>query len=209
MKPSLYALAACLMALAACDPRVEEPVPPKHDRSPASLASPSGRALAASAGPTRCIRPTPTAPTRTLSGPSPDPRCPADTAVAPPTLAMGAVAFQGGDKLRVKVEVARRDEDRQRGLMFRQAMPADQGMIFVFDGPEKNHQFWMHNTCIPLDMLFIAADGTIVGLEENVPTMDDSTFEVGCPSAYVLELNAGAARKHGIAAGQKVELELP
>jgi uncharacterized membrane protein (UPF0127 family) len=46
-----------------------------------------------------------------------------------------------------------------------------------------------------------------VGIEENVPTMDDSTFEVGCPSSFVLELNAGTTRKHGIAAGQKVHLD--
>jgi uncharacterized membrane protein (UPF0127 family) len=85
-------------------------------------------------------------------------------------------------------------------------MPEDRGMIFTFE-ERQNHRFWMHNTCIPLDMLFIDGDGTIVGIEENTSTMDDSTFEVGCPSNYVLELNAGWTRKHGVKAGQKVKLE--
>ena len=79
-------------------------------------------------------------------------------------------------------------------------------MIFVFEEPT-NHSFWMHNTCIPLDMLYIDDDGTIVGIEENTPTMDDSTFAVGCPARYVLEVNAGWTRKRGVAAGQRVKFD--
>ena len=56
-------------------------------------------------------------------------------------------------------------------------------------------------------MFFIDGDGTIVGVEENVPTMNDNTYSAGCPSRYVLELNAGFARRHGLRAGQKVRLE--
>ena len=78
-------------------------------------------------------------------------------------------------------------------------------MIFLFEERE-NHTFWMHNTCIPLDMLFLDDDGTIVGIQENTPTMNDSTFDVGCPSRNVLEVNAGFTRKYGIKAGQRVEL---
>jgi hypothetical protein len=65
----------------------------------------------------------------------------------------------------------------------------------------------MHNTCIPLDMLFIDDDGLIVGIEENTPTMSDDTFSVGCSSKYVLELNAGWCRRHGVVAGQKVRFD--
>jgi uncharacterized membrane protein (UPF0127 family) len=119
---------------------------------------------------------------------------------------MGKVTFEGAPDFTAEVEIAETEETRQRGLMFRRSMAEHHGMIFNFDHPRHN-QFWMHNTCIPLDMLFIAEDGTIVGIEENVPTMDDSTFEVGCPSSYVLELNAGTTRRHGIAAGQKVHLD--
>ena len=72
---------------------------------------------------------------------------------------------------------------------------------------KENHSFWMHNTCIPLDMLYLDDDGLIVGIEENTPTISDDTFEVGCASRYVLELNAGWTRAHGVTAGQKVKIE--
>jgi hypothetical protein len=85
-------------------------------------------------------------------------------------------------------------------------MADDRGMIFWFQEKE-NHSFWMHNTCIPLDMLYIDADGLVVGIEESTPTMSDDTFEVGCPSQYVLELNAGWCRAHGVKAGQRVKID--
>ncbi|HEX7602742.1 MAG TPA: DUF192 domain-containing protein, partial [Polyangiaceae bacterium] len=62
---------------------------------------------------------------------------------------------------------------------------------------------WMHNTCISLDMMFIDEDGTIVGILENVPTLNDEARTVGCPSRYVLEVNGGWSRRHGVSAGQK------
>ncbi|HEY4118295.1 MAG TPA: DUF192 domain-containing protein, partial [Byssovorax sp.] len=106
----------------------------------------------------------------------------------------------------VNVEVTENDHDRQRGLMFRRSMPEDHGMIFLFPTKE-DHSFWMHNTCIPLDMLYIDDDGLVVGIEENTPTMSDDTFSVGCSSKYVLELNAGWCRRHGVVAGQKVRFD--
>jgi uncharacterized protein len=106
----------------------------------------------------------------------------------------------------VVVEIAKKEQERSRGLMYRKSMPENRGMLFLFE-ERRNHSFWMHNTCIPLDMLFIDSDGMIVGIEENTPTLDDSTFEVGCPSTYVLELNAGWARSHAVVAGQKVRID--
>jgi uncharacterized membrane protein (UPF0127 family) len=187
-----------------CEPRIEEPLPPPK------IASKPATARASSAHETSpapaCLRPTPAVATRQITTPVPDPRCPKDPLDAPPKLRMGKVTFEGAPSFTAEVEIAETEETRERGLMFRRSMAEDHGMIFAFDRPRHN-QFWMHNTCIPLDMLFIAEDGTIVGIEENVPTMDDSTFEVGCPSSFVLELNAGTTRKHGIAAGQKVHLD--
>jgi uncharacterized membrane protein (UPF0127 family) len=90
--------------------------------------------------------------------------------------------------------------------MYRREMAADEGMLFVFERPER-HSFWMHNTCLPLDMLFIDEDGTVVGIEENTPTMNDSTFGVPCPSKYVLEVNAGWTRRHGVVAGARAIIE--
>jgi uncharacterized membrane protein (UPF0127 family) len=77
-------------------------------------------------------------------------------------------------------------------------------MLFLFDA-ERDLSFWMRNTCIALDMLFIAADRVIVGIEENVPTLNDDSYAPGdCNSRYVLEVNAGWARRHGVRAGDKL-----
>jgi uncharacterized membrane protein (UPF0127 family) len=90
--------------------------------------------------------------------------------------------------------------------MYRTAMPEDQGMIFSWP-EEAERTFWMHNTCIPLDMLFIAADGTILGVVEQVPVLNDSPRGIPCPVAHVLELNAGWVRAHGVAPGQRIKIE--
>ena len=77
----------------------------------------------------------------------------------------------------------------------------------LFDlGVRDDHKFWMHNTCIPLDLLYIDEDGLLVGIVENAPTLDDEARGVGCPSRWVLEVNAGWARRHGVAAGQRMSL---
>jgi uncharacterized protein len=214
-----------LLFVAACEHRIEEPVPPGPGKS-ATSASASGRApsvapttsSAAAAGSAsgtaggapaeaRCIEPTPAEPERkvTLQGKF-DPKCPADPDT-PPKLRTGKVTFDAVADKPVTVEIAERGEARMRGLMYRKSMAEDAGMIFVFQGPKEEHTFWMKNTCIPLDMLFIDDDGTIVGIEENTPTLTEATFGVGCKSRYVLELNAGWTRKHGVKAGQKVKLE--
>ena len=151
------------------------------------------------------MKPTPATPERTVDGPSPDPRCPADPE-KPAPLKTGKVAFAEAGGETVTIEVAANDHDRQRGLMYRRSMADDHGMVFTFDAPEE-HRFWMHNTCIPLDLLFIDKDGTILGIEENAHTMDDSTYAIPCVSSYVLELNAGWTRKHGVKAGQRVTLD--
>lgn len=209
------ALALCAIALTAigCERRIEEPIPPVTSEAPharqavgAAPAAGNGDGPAAATAAGRCIHATPPAPSRTLKAPGPDPRCPPDPLDKPPDLRRGKVIFADEKATRVSVEIADKDEVRARGLMFRKHMPEDEGMIFVFQ-ERRNHTFWMHNTCIPLDMLFIDQDGMIVGIEENTTTMDDSTFQVGCPSTYVLELNAGWSRRHGVAAGQKVTLE--
>lgn len=89
--------------------------------------------------------------------------------------------------------------------MFRTRMPEGEGMLFAFDRPSVHH-FWMHNTCIPLDLMFIAEDGFITGIVESAPTLDDSSRSIPCPVSYVLEVNAGFARRHGIKPGQTIKL---
>jgi uncharacterized membrane protein (UPF0127 family) len=107
---------------------------------------------------------------------------------------------------RVAVELARTNHDRQRGLMYRTTLDKDEGMLFSWSD-ERPRSFWMKNTCLPLDMLFIAADGVIVGILEQVPTMNTASRSVRCPAAHVLEVNAGYCRAHGIEPGQRVQVD--
>ncbi len=91
--------------------------------------------------------------------------------------------------------------DTARGLMYRTSLAPDRGMLFDL-GRRDDQKFWMHNTCIPLDLLYVDEDGLIVGIVENAPTLNDESRGVGCPSRFVLEVNAGWARRHGVRAGQ-------
>jgi uncharacterized membrane protein (UPF0127 family) len=93
-----------------------------------------------------------------------------------------------------------------RGLMYRTRLDENAGMLFVFEEREEL-RFWMRNTCLPLDMLFIDDDGLIAGIEENVPTLNDDGYGVGCKASYVLEVNAGWARRHAVKAGQHVAID--
>ncbi|MFO0755370.1 MAG: DUF192 domain-containing protein [Byssovorax sp.] len=194
-----FLLAACACGTTACERKIEEPIVEDgpHPKVAATPAPPPVKE--------RCIKKSPAEPKR-KTPPSPDPHCPKDNLAHPPELRTGKVSFPEAKGETITVEVAETDATRQRGLMYRTKMAQDHGMIFRFDEKD-NHTFWMHNTCIPLDMLYIDDDGMIVGIEENTPTMSDDTFEVGCDSKYVLEVNAGWTRAHGVMAGQKAKLE--
>lgn len=181
-------LTLALSLVSACEPKIEEPAP--HPRASAS----------------RCIKTTPPEPARPApAGPTPDPACPEDPET-PPKLATGHVIFTEAGQKDITVEITDNDETRQRGLMYRKSLDEDKGMIFSF-AVKDDHTFWMKNTCLPLDMMFIDDDGVIVGIEENVPTMNEHTYSVGCRSKYVLEVNAGFSRRHGVVAGQHVRLQ--
>ncbi len=108
-------------------------------------------------------------------------------------------------QVRVRVQVAREEFDRERGLMFRRHLDADAGMLFVFEQMEPL-SFWMENTFIPLDVLFIDGGGRIVGIVTDTVPLTQDLIEVDAPSQYVLEVNAGFVRRHGIEAGSQVEL---
>jgi uncharacterized membrane protein (UPF0127 family) len=101
------------------------------------------------------------------------------------------------------VEVARTDEERQRGLMFRKELAEGKGMLFDFK-PDQDVAMWMRNTYIPLDMLFINGDGTIRRIAENTEPLSEKTIASGGPVRGVLEVIGGTARKLGIAPGDKV-----
>lgn len=105
---------------------------------------------------------------------------------------------------RFAVEVMRNDADRSRGLMFRRAMPADHGMLFDFERPQPV-AMWMKNTYLPLDMVFIRADGTVARVAADTEPLSTKIIPSGEPVLGVLELNAGVAAKLGIRAGDRVQ----
>jgi len=109
----------------------------------------------------------------------------------------------GHDPVTVRVEVANTDPLRMRGLMYRETLAEDAGMIFLFDDTE-HLTFWMRNTLVPLDMVFITADKRVLGVVENATPQTDDPREVPGDSRYVLEVNAGFARRTGVTAGTLV-----
>jgi uncharacterized membrane protein (UPF0127 family) len=101
------------------------------------------------------------------------------------------------------VELATNDEERSRGLMFRKELPQGTGMLFDFEH-DQPVAFWMHNTYISLDMIFIRSDGRIMRVTENTEPLSDRLVPSGAPVRAVLEVIAGTARQLGIKAGDRV-----
>lgn len=119
----------------------------------------------------------------------------------------GEVVFP--DRTRVIVEIADTDAKRQRGLMFREQMAPTDGMIFLFDEPG-NYPFWMKNTLIPLDMIWLDRDARIVSIAESVPPCKADP----CPSydhqgqaLYVVEVVSGFAKQHKLKIGDRLALK--
>jgi uncharacterized protein len=110
--------------------------------------------------------------------------------------------------VRVTLEVVADDASRARGLMYRDKLPDGHGMLFVFD-EEVEHPFWMKNTLIPLDMIFIASDRRIVGILTNTTPLSRTSVSVGRPSKWVLEVAGGYTTRAGIATGDQIDFTLP
>jgi uncharacterized membrane protein (UPF0127 family) len=102
-----------------------------------------------------------------------------------------------------EVEMAVTPAERERGLMYRRYMPKDRGMLFDFGEPQPA-AMWMENTYIPLDMLFIRADGVIARIERQAEPLSRRVIVAGEPVLGVLELNGGVCDELGIEAGDKV-----
>ncbi len=119
--------------------------------------------------------------------------------------ALPSVVFHAvkGD-VSVSVEIADSPEEWGRGLMFRESL--DGGMLFVFPD-EKERVFWMKNTKIPLDIIFISSDMRVVSIVTAVPCTEDpcSTYPSKVPAKYVVEVNAGFADKNGITEGTIID----
>jgi uncharacterized protein len=102
-----------------------------------------------------------------------------------------------------QIEIADNDATRERGLMDRRYMAADHGMLFEFERDEPV-SFWMKNTYIPLDMIFISPAGVVTHIAANAEPLSERVIPSGGPCIAVLELNGGAAASMGLKVGDKV-----
>ncbi|WP_413987793.1 DUF192 domain-containing protein [Labrys okinawensis] len=102
-----------------------------------------------------------------------------------------------------QVEVMRTDDEQQRGMMFRHSLDDDKGMLFPFPN-ERIATFWMENTYVSLDMIFIRSDGTIQRIEKRAEPLSTNTISSGAPVLAVLEVIGGLSDKLGIKPGDKV-----
>jgi uncharacterized membrane protein (UPF0127 family) len=112
------------------------------------------------------------------------------------------------DRFPVAVEIVANDELRAQGLMYRESVPPGTGMLFVYR-QSGQYGFWMKNTYIPLDMIWMDETGRVVALHEDVPPCRADPcpgYNPGATSRYILELGAGQAKAHGVKVGSKLQL---
>ncbi len=132
-----------------------------------------------------------------------------EASVAPATAKVWLTGAEG--EVPVSVEVVDTPPKIMKGLMYREHLPLDAGMLFLMavmnDGKEDDQTFYMRNTLIPLDMIFINKDLTIVGIVKNAEPRTETLRSVGMPSLYVLEVNGGWTAAKKIQVGSKVRFE--
>jgi uncharacterized protein len=114
------------------------------------------------------------------------------------------IVKSSGERIKIKVKVADAQNERAHGLMGVKALHADEGMLFIFED-ERTRGMWMENTFIPLDMLFIDGNKKIIRFSENAIPLSKDIIPSIFPTKYVLEVNGGFVKKHGIAVGDKIE----
>ena len=104
------------------------------------------------------------------------------------------------------IEIADNHFERQTGLMYRESLGENQGMLFIYPD-EDQRSFYMKNTTIPLDILFFSSDSTAVSFKENTIPMDETSLPSGAPAQFILEINAGLVQEWNIELGDKIFFE--
>lgn len=112
--------------------------------------------------------------------------------------------LSGGKRTKFMVEFADTDRTREYGLMCRRALAPDRGMLFDFKGPVDGVAFWMRNTLISLDIVYIRPDGTVLSIARNVRPLDESPVPAGGRIRAVLEIPAGRAAQLGLLPGDRI-----
>jgi uncharacterized protein len=116
------------------------------------------------------------------------------------------ISTKNGKQVAFQVEVADTPAKRELGLQYRRELADDHGMLFLFPR-EQVQSFWMKNTPIPLDMIFIDSDRRIVGIIEQTTPFSTDPLSVSAPSQYVLEIKGGLSRVKGMTTGDSVQFE--
>lgn len=106
----------------------------------------------------------------------------------------------------IDVEIADTPQEQQHGLMSRTSLGESSGMLFIFSG-DMPRSFWMQNTPLPLDMIFVDSGLTIVDINHNATPYSESIFTSAKPCKYVVEVNGGFCEAHGIAIGDKIKID--
>lgn len=182
--------------------RTTEPNPAQRATATPTAGTAGGTAPATPGTPAPTVTLTEEPPAVPTATPTPSP-----TPVQPQEHGDGTftiVVSQGDARAAVRVEVAANLDDRQRGLMFRQELAEDAGMLFLF-GREVRTGFWMRNTYVPLDIAYIGADQRVIAIKQGVP-LDETPLTPGENYLYVLEVNAGWFERHGMGPGAVVTL---
>jgi uncharacterized membrane protein (UPF0127 family) len=130
----------------------------------------------------------------------------AGTARGASSAAQVVIRTAAGGAIAVQVEVAATPPQRERGLMYRKELARGHGMLFLFPR-EADHAFWMRNTPLALDIIFIGGDRRIVGIQANTVPYSERRLRAGRPSRYVLEVSAGFCAAEGVGVGDCVELQ--
>ena len=115
------------------------------------------------------------------------------------------IIFKSADstKITLDIEIADTEFDRETGLMYRHSMPNNQGMLFVFED-ERPRYFYMKNTEIPLDLIYLGSNKKIVSFQKNAKPFDESSLPSNAPAKYVLEVNAGLADTWSLSVGDSL-----
>ena len=117
-----------------------------------------------------------------------------------------SITTQAGQQIEFVVEIADTPSKRAMGLQYRRDLAAHRGMLFLFP-VEGRQSFWMKNTPLPLDMIFINRERKIAGIVERTVPFSLDSRSVNAPSQYVLEINGGLSERHGIKVGDPVRFE--
>jgi len=124
-----------------------------------------------------------------------------------PQAALPAIPVQVGDKIIIQAELAVTTEQRERGLMFRQALAPGAGMLFIYP-TDRELRFWMKNTGIPLTVAFLDRGGRILNIADMQPN-DEKIIQSAGPACCALEVNQGWFARNGVQAGDRIRYTLP